>query len=120
MYARVKLAARGEFELSRAAMNLFPAWPRAASAGMDAAALADVETALSHHLNKNQLGQISGVLQGLHRALEGKRGTIVDALRNFLARTLGNPALDESALLAQWGGLTADRLAPHSLVGRRP
>jgi very-short-patch-repair endonuclease len=117
MYAKVKLAAREEVELSHAAMNLFPAWPRAALAGLDAAALAEVEYALSHHLNKNQLGQISGVLEGLHRALEGKRGKIVDGLRDFLARTLGNPTLDESALLAQWSGLMAELARLHALAG---
>jgi len=117
MYAKAKLAAREEVELSHAAMNLFPAWPRAALAGLDAAALAEVENALSHHLNKNQLGQISAVLEGLHRALQGKRGKIVDGLRDFLERTLGNPALDESALLAQWNGLMAELARLHALAG---
>jgi len=107
MYAKVKLLATEEIALSREAMNSFPAWPRAALAGVDAAALAEVEHALSHHLNKYQLGGISLVLEDLHRALEGKRGKIVDGLRDFLARTLGNPALDESALLAQWSVLMA-------------
>lgn len=117
MYAKVKWAAREEVGLSHAAMNLFPAWPRAAFAGLDAVALAEVENALSHHLNKYQLGQISGVLEGLHRALEGKRGKIVDGLREFLARTLGNLALDESALLAQWSGLMAELVRLHALAG---
>ena len=117
MYAKVKLIAREEVELSHAAMNLFPAWPRAAFAGLDEAALAEVENALSRHLNKNQLGQISGVLEDLHRALDGKRGKIVDDLRDFLARTLGNPALDESAVLAQWGVLMAELARLHALAG---
>ena len=117
MYAKVKMAAREEVELSHAAMDLFPAWPRAAFAGLDTAALAEVEHALSHHLNQNQLGQISGVLENLHRALEGKRGKIVDSLRDFLARTLGNPALDASALLAQWSGFMAELARLHTLAG---
>jgi len=117
LYAKVKQLAREEAGLCANAMNLFPAWPRAALAGVDAQALAEVEHALSHHLNKYQLAQISGVLEGLHRALEGKRGKIVDSLRDFLARTLGNPALDESALLAQWSVLMAELARLHALAG---
>jgi very-short-patch-repair endonuclease len=117
MYAKVKLLAKEEIELCHEAMNLFPAWPSAALAGLDAAVLVEVEHALSHHLNKYQLGQISSVLEDLHRALEGKRGKIVDDLRDFLARTLGNPALDESTLLGRWSALMAELARLHALAG---
>ncbi len=117
MYAKVRSVANEEIALSHEAMDLFPAWPQAAYAGLDAETLVELERALSHHLNKDQLGQISGVLEKLHGALEGKRGKIVDDLRDFLARTLGNPALDESALLAQWGVLMAELARLCALAG---
>jgi len=117
MYARIRLLAREEFELSHEAMNLFPAWPRAAFAGLDAQALAEVEHVLSHHLNKFQLEQIADVLKALHGALEGRRGRIVDSLRDFLSRTLGNPGIDESALLAQWSVLMAELARLQALAG---
>lgn len=108
LYAKLRALAQEESSLSANAMRLFPSWQRAAVAGQDPAALLELESVLAHHLNKFQLGEVSGVLDGLRRALDGKRGAIVDRMRDFVARSLGSPALDESALLAQWSALTAE------------
>ena len=107
-YARLKQLVREEAVLSRMAMELFPAWPRAANAHQNSAVLAEVELALVFHLTKSQLGQVSAVVDGLHRALEGKRGKIIDRMREFLAGMLGNAAVDESTLLETWNKLNAE------------
>jgi very-short-patch-repair endonuclease len=107
-YAKFKQLTLEENALSRKAMELFPAWPRAALVHQNSAVLAEVELALAHHLTKSQLGQVSAVVESLHRALEGKQGRIVERLREFLADTLGNPAVDESELLQAWNNLNAE------------
>ena len=107
-YAKLKQLVQEEAVLSRKAMELFPGWPRAATAHHDSAALAEVELALAYHLTKSQLGQVSSVVDGLHRALEGKQGRIIERMREFLAVTLGDPAVEESALLAAWNTLNAE------------
>ncbi len=107
-YARLKQLVKEEAVLSRMAMELFPAWPRAATAHQNSAVLAEVELALVFHLTKSQLGEVSAVVDGLHRALEGKRGKIIDRMREFLAGMLGNAAVDESTLLETWTKLNAE------------
>ena len=107
-YATLKKLVQEEAALSRMAMELFPAWPRAAIAHQNSAVLAEVELALAYHLTKSQLGQVSSVVDGLHRALEGRRGRIIDRLREFLAAKLGNPAIDESTLLEAWNKFSAE------------
>ena len=107
-YAKLKQLVQEEAALSRNAMELFPAWPRAATAHRNSAVLAELELALAHHLTKSQLGQVSAVVDGLHRALEGGQGRIIDRMREFLAATLGNPAVDESKLLEAWNTMSAE------------
>ncbi|MEO8132607.1 MAG: AAA domain-containing protein [Betaproteobacteria bacterium] len=106
--ARLRQLAQEEAALSRMAQALFPGWSQAALVHQNSAALAEVELALAFHLTKSQLGEVSAVVDGLHRALEGKRGKIIDRLREFLAGKLGDPAVDESALLAEWNVLDAE------------
>lgn len=118
MYAGLRELVREETELGRDAAELFPGWSRAASAGVDPAALADLELALAHYLNKEQLGKIAGVVEGLRRPLEGKRGRVVERLRGFLASVLGNPQVDEAGVLAQWNVLMAELSRLHALAGR--
>lgn len=107
-YAKFKQLTLEENALSRKAIELFPAWPRAATVHQNFAVLAEVELALAHHLTKSQFGQVSAVVEGLHRALEGRQGRIVERLREFLASALGNPAVDESELLQAWNTLNAE------------
>ena len=114
--ARFRQLVQEEAALSRMAMALFPAWSRAATAHQNSAVLGEVELALAYHLTKSQLGQVSSVVDGLHRAVEGKRGKIIDRLREFLARMLGNPAVDESALLGAWHALDAELSRLRALV----
>ncbi len=108
LYGKLRALSMEESALSANALRLFPAWQRAAVAGQDPAALLELENVLAHHLNKSQLGEVSGVLEGLRDALEGRRGAIVDRMRDFVARSLGSPALDEAALLTQWSVLMAE------------
>jgi len=115
-YEKLKLLAREEAQLSRMAMELFPAWARAATAHQNSAVLSEVELALAYHLTKSQLSQVSTVVNGLHRALEGKQGKIISRMREFLAGTLGNPAVDESALLEAWNMLGAELSRLRSLA----
>jgi very-short-patch-repair endonuclease len=107
-YAKLKELVKEEALLSRMAKDLFPAWSRAAAAHQNSAVLAEVELALAYHLTRSQLGQVSSVVDGLHRALEGRRGRIIDRMREFLAGMLGNPAVEETILLEAWNTLGAE------------
>ena len=118
LYSGLRQLVREETELGNDAAELFPGWSRARSAGVDAGALAELEHALEHYLNKDQLGKISGVMEGLRTPLEGKRGRVVERLRGFLASVLGNPQVDEAGVLAQWNVLMAELSRLHALSGR--
>jgi hypothetical protein len=48
------------------------------------------------------------VRERLQKPLEGKTGRIIEDIRAFLTDVLGNPKLDESAMLASWSGLLAE------------
>jgi very-short-patch-repair endonuclease len=117
IYQQARILVTEEGELCRAAMQVFPQWQHAAHAGRDDAALAELENALAQHSNSHRLAQIAAVVDGLHRLLEGKRGRIVEDLRQFLAKTLGNPAIEESVLLTQWSGLMAELERLDALAG---
>ncbi len=114
-YAKLKNLVREEAAMSRQAMEIFPAWARAAMIHQDASVLAEVELALAFHLTKSQLGEVSVVVDGLHRTLEGKQGRIVERMRAFLAGTLGNPSVAESALLEAWTALSTELSRVRSL-----
>ncbi len=101
-YARLRRLASEEETLSRMALSLFPGWPRAATAHQNSAALVELELALAFHLTKSQLGEVSSVVEGLHRVLDGKRGRVFDRMREFMAKMLGNPEVGEAELLAGW------------------
>jgi very-short-patch-repair endonuclease len=107
-YVKLRHLVQEEDALSRSAMELFPGWPLAATAHRNSAALAEVELALAHFLTKSQLGQVSVVVDALQRALEGRQGRIFGRMREFLSRILGNPAIEESALLEAWNTLSVE------------
>ena len=115
-YAKLKHLAAEEAALRDQAVEVFPGWPRAATVDQNSAVLAEVELALAYHLTKSQLGEVAAVVEGLHRALEGKQGRIIDRLREFLTGTLGNPAVDEAALLEAWNTLGAELARLHALA----
>ncbi len=115
-YAKLTGLVREEAAMARKAMEIFPAWARVATVHQDANVLAEVELALAYHLTKSQLGEVSVVVDGLHRTLEAKQGRIMDRMREFLAGTLGNPAVAESALLEKWTALSTELSRLRSLA----
>ncbi|HWA14440.1 MAG TPA: AAA domain-containing protein, partial [Burkholderiales bacterium] len=108
LYRKVRALAEDEAALSANALRLLPSWPRAAQAGQDADALRELESILAHHLNRFQLGEVSQVLEDLRKGLEGRRGEVVDRMRDFIGSTLGNPAVEEPTLLSHWSTLLAE------------
>jgi very-short-patch-repair endonuclease len=108
LYERVKALVAEEAALVQQATRVFPAWAAAYRADHDATVLAELEQALLHHRTSQQLAEVWGVKEKAQQALEDTGGRVVDEIRAFIAGTLGNPAVEESDLLARWSGLVAE------------
>ena len=108
LYSRVRELAAMEDELRRRAMSLFPGWAPAAMAVKDRAALAALERVIAHHLEKFRVSESAELLERMQRILDGKRGPVVEVLRRFFSHTLGNPAVSDGALRAEWAAAIAE------------
>ena len=107
-YRKVQTLAATELALVEQTVQLFPRWPLARRVVEDPIALAKLEQAISHHLTTDRLGSVWAVRERLQKPLEGRTGRIIEDIRAFLTDVLGNPKLDESAMLASWSGLLAE------------
>jgi very-short-patch-repair endonuclease len=102
LYRKVRALATAEGKLVQQAMQLFPAWALSRSVADDFGAFGELENAIAHHLSTYRLGEVWAVRDGLHNALEGKSGRVVEEMRHFLVAVLGNPGVDEATMLAAW------------------
>lgn len=107
-YALIK-AIRELAQLQRAltlqATQVFPGWMRAGALVEDPAAVEELAAVLEYHLNRHRLGEVAALMEKVNARLEGSSGRLVDAMRIFVSRRLGKPALDESAAVTAWGEL---------------
>lgn len=86
----------------------------------------ELHTASEHldaHLTRAKLAQAQGEVEALHEKLAGGTGRVVDALRAFVDRALGQAALEPRAVAGQYTELIAELerqtgLGPHFEVIR--
>ena len=116
LYRKVRSLTAAEMRLAEHAAELFPDWPPARRSGEDGAALDDLQKIIAHHITTHRLGEVWTVRERLHQVLEGKSGRVVDAIRRFLAKDLGNASVDEAALLDAWSALLSELSRVHGLA----
>jgi very-short-patch-repair endonuclease len=111
----VRRLAEAQRALAARAGQVFPWWSRAADLADDPAALDELANALEYHLNRHRLGEVSALVEAVRVRLEGSSGRLADAMRIFVSRRLGKPALDESAAVTAWGELLLELERVHGL-----
>jgi len=104
-YRNVVSIVRIEAKICTIAAEVIPSWPLVRQVPDSSKALAELESALRHHLRKNRLANVWAVKERFQKVLEGKSGRVVEAIRECLARTLGNPSVDDAELQAAWSAL---------------
>ena len=108
VFERIVAVVTVEKSIAARAGKLFPLFEPTQRVMHDAQATRLLADALHHHLTKNRLSSVWATKEQFLRVLEGKTGAIVSDLRRFLADTLGNPAIEESQMQAQWATLMAE------------
>ncbi len=108
LYQKVRALVTSETKLVQQATQLFPGWASGRSVADDATAFAELEKAIAHHLSTYRLGEVWAIRDGLHKALEGKGGRVVDEMRRFLAGVMGSPDVDEATMLGAWSSQLAE------------
>ncbi len=113
---KVKALVNAEGKLVQQAMQLFPGWAPSRSVADDPDAFGELEKAIAHHLSAYRLGEVWAVRDGLHKALDGKSGRVVDEMRRFLVGVLGNPNVDEATMLGAWSAHMVELARVQGLV----
>jgi hypothetical protein len=118
LFEKVRTVVHTEASVCANAVRMFPSWPHAVNATEQVGRLAELETALRHHLTKNRLAEVWIVKERFQRALEGCSGRVVEAIRECLARQLGNPEVPDATLQADWSALMAELSRVQGLPNR--
>jgi hypothetical protein len=100
LYRRVAAVVAAEAALCEQSAHIFPSWPHSREVVDTAPRLAELERALWHHLTKNRLANVWAVKERFQKVLEGRSGRVVDDIRQFLAKSLGNPAVPDAEMQA--------------------
>ena len=108
LYLKVKVVVSAERELCTMAPHVFPTWAHAREVADNAERLADLENALRHHLTKERLANVWVTKERFQKVLEGRTGRIVQSVRRFLSRTLGNPEIEDIRMQGEWSALMAE------------
>ncbi|MBN2108287.1 MAG: DUF559 domain-containing protein [Deltaproteobacteria bacterium] len=108
LYLKVKTLVNCESELVLCARDLFPKWLQAREVADSEKYLDELEGALRHHLTKNRLATVWQVKERFQKVLEKRNGRIVEAIRTFLAETIGNPAVSDAEVQSEWSRLMAE------------
>jgi very-short-patch-repair endonuclease len=108
LYLKVKSLVKMEGELCIAANNVFPNWAHAREVTDNAQLMADLKTALRHHLTKNRLANVWVAKERFQKMLEGRTGRVIQDIRRFLFETLGNPEFEDAQMQAKWSALMAN------------
>jgi very-short-patch-repair endonuclease/Cdc6-like AAA superfamily ATPase len=108
LYLKVKSVVSAEDELCTVASHVFPNWPHAREVVDNTQRLSELEKALRHHLTKNRLANVWANKERCQKVLEGRTGRVIDDLRQFLGKMLGNPAITDAEMQAKWSALMAE------------
>lgn len=88
-----------------AAAKLFPNWK---SKDADAETWEDLRRILQHHVTRQHLADVWIAKDRFQKALDGRTGKIVDNIRGFLSHRLGNPAVTDLDIQAEWSGCMSE------------
>jgi hypothetical protein len=108
LYVKLRSVIDGEAEICASAAKAFPNWPHAREVGDDLQRLSELKIALQHHLTKHRLASVWANKERWQKALEGRSGRVVDKLRQFFVEALGNPAVTDATMQANWSSLMAE------------
>lgn len=107
-YLTLKKIVAVETNLCSAAESLFPSWPYSREVGESPERLAELERALHHHLKKNRLATIWATKENFQKVLEGRFGRVIDEIRDFFSRTLGDPSISDAEMQGAWSALMGE------------
>lgn len=107
-YLKVKALVHMENDVSTHASHLFPRWPGVRELAERADRLTELEKALHHHITRSRLAKVWVTKERFQKVLEGKSGRIINDIRSFLAKSLGNPAVSDAEIQAAWSALMAE------------
>ena len=72
--------------------------------------LEELEKALEHHLTKNRYANIWATKERFQTVMEGHAGRVIESIRRFSLKSLGNPGIEDIRLQADWSALMAELL----------
>lgn len=108
LFLKVKAVVKAETNLCIWSAGVFPNWAHALEVADSAEHLAFLEKTCRHHLAKNRLANVWAAKERFQKILENKSGRCVEAIRKFLAETLGNPSIPDSEMQSTWSALMAE------------
>src|SRR5207249_7755741 len=108
LYLKVKAVVAAEHKLEGTSANVFPNWTAARDVAVNRQVLAELDTSLRHHLTKNRLADVWALKERFQKVLDGRGGPVVDSIRDFLAKTLGNSTVTDANMQAHWSALMAE------------
>jgi very-short-patch-repair endonuclease len=108
LYCKVKSVVEHETALCAGASRVFPAWQHGRDVADSAQRLVEFEEALQHHLTRNRLSNVWQVKERFQKVLEGKSGRVVEDIRRFLGKTLGDPKVADAGMQSEWSALMAE------------
>ncbi|WP_020564775.1 AAA domain-containing protein [Methylosarcina fibrata] len=114
-YRSLKTIVSLESRVAGAAKRVSPSWSHAETAALTDEILGELQQWLSHHLMQNRLAGAWAMKERCQQWLHGCGGGITEALRGFVERTLGDPAVAEADLQAQWSALLEELRRIHGL-----
>lgn len=104
-YRKLDTIATLESTLAAGIKRVCPSWPQPDMTVNNDGVLNELQTVLFHHLTQNRLAETWAIKERVQQILSGCSGRITIAIRHFIDQTLGDPAIAEADLQAQWSGL---------------
>jgi very-short-patch-repair endonuclease len=114
-YRSLKTIVSLENGIAAAGKRVFPSWPYGETSAIGDEVLNGLKEVLLHHLTQNRLAGAWAMKERCQQWLHGCGGGITEAVRQFVEQTLGNPAVAEAGLQAQWSALLEELRRVHGL-----
>ena len=108
LIVKVKAVVMAEKHLCGGASRVFPNWDGAPGVAADLNRQAELEEALRHHITQNRLANNWTHRERFQEVLEGRTGRVVEDIRNFLDRELGDPGIEDVRVQVAWSALMAE------------
>lgn len=94
---------------------LMPTWKRHSEIEENAECLHELQRLLDNHTLRHRLASAWASKDQLQRILSDYSGKIIDALKEFIASTLGNPSVPDAEMQAKWSSLMDELKHIHGL-----